>query len=89
MKFFSFNECPLHLAVENENINIIKLLLGKKNIDTELKNQIFKIIYQIIIKKIIFKYKKPVDLTRNDEIKKIISQKSAYSNFTTWVDILK
>lgn len=36
-----FNEAtPLHLAVEKGNIEIIKILLGQKDIDTNIKDEI-------------------------------------------------
>ena len=39
MKFiFLLNKTPLNIAVENENINIVALLLGCKNVDVNLPN---------------------------------------------------
>lgn len=41
MKFFpSFYETALHAAVENENIDIVKLLMANKSIDPNILNKI-------------------------------------------------
>lgn len=36
--FWFFNKYPLHIAVENGNIEIIKLLLEKKDININVKD---------------------------------------------------
>lgn len=34
--FFEFNKTALHLAVENQNYEMVKLLLSSKNIDISM-----------------------------------------------------
>ena len=52
-------KAPLHLAVEIEDLEVIKLLLKKKEIDIEIED---------------CQGKKPIDYSKNDEIKRLLSQ---------------
>ena len=60
MKFqsFFFNQTPLNIAIEKENIEIIKILLTRNDIDVNEKSNIIKpifFVYNVIIKKFIDK----------------------------------
>ena len=48
MKFYV---SPLHLAVEKGNIEIIQLLLNHKNIDANIKNDVFTFFKTVFIYK--------------------------------------
>lgn len=43
---YCFNSNVLHVAVKNENIEIIKLLLKQKNIDIDIKDSILIYIFK-------------------------------------------
>ena len=42
--FFSFYKTPLHIAIEKENIDIIKLLLSNEKLNVNLKSVSYCII---------------------------------------------
>lgn len=59
MKFqYILYKTILHLAVEINNLEIIKLLLGMKEIDINIEDS---------------EGKKPIDYAKNDVIKKLLS----------------
>lgn len=59
----------MHIAVEKENIEIIKLLLEKKEINTNAKdNNVAINSYGFIINL----WKTPIELTKNQEIKQLL-----------------
>lgn len=69
---------PLHLAVKNENIDIIKLLLDHKSINVNIYDDI--LYYRLIKFLLIFSHdfyygscKKPVDYTTNSEIIQLLN----------------
>ena len=49
---------PLHLAIEKKYVEIIKLLLENKKIDTDIKDR---------------QLRKPIDCTANDKIKQLFN----------------
>lgn len=59
----------MHIAVEKENIEIIKLLLEKKEINTNAKdNNVAINSYGFIFNL----WKTPIELTKNQEIKQLL-----------------
>ena len=49
----------MHLAIQNNNVEIVKLLLEKKDIDINIKDN---------------QGKKPIDYLNNDEITQLLTQ---------------
>lgn len=43
------NRTPLHMAVQQQNIEIIKLLLSRKDINVNIEDEIFNDCYEVII----------------------------------------
>ena len=53
----TFYKTPLHLAVERQNIEIVRLLLKNKNININIKDE---------------QGRKPIDYTTHNEIKQLL-----------------
>ena len=53
--FYNLNETPLIAAIENENIEIVKLLLTKENIDVNIP-KILILLIDKITKYLIYKW---------------------------------
>ena len=45
---YKFNKSALQIAIENENIEIVKLLLGRKEIDVNFLFILFKIFINFV-----------------------------------------
>ena len=56
---FNLQQTALHLAVEKDNLEIVKLLLGKKDIDINLVD---------------LQGKKPIDYSKSSEVRQLLSQ---------------
>lgn len=74
-KFLYFDKfaTSLHIAVVKGNINIIKCLLNRNGIDTNLTNDVCVLIIHAVLICIYdffskYLWLKPIDLTNNDEI---------------------
>ena len=74
IKFTKYiHKTALHIAVEKGNLDIINLLLQKKEIDTSITDAIITKYFNQILKRIlmilsILLWKKPVEYTENKEI---------------------
>lgn len=74
-----FNITALHFAVINQNVDIVKLLLKAKNIDINIKDDVFYFFIWTKWKFIIFMIflynlcKKPIDYASTDEIRQLLN----------------
>ena len=72
-----FNYTALHIAIKNENIEIIKLLINYVNIDINAKNGAFFIIYEIIWNYLwffIYFWETPIELAKNEQIRSLFNK---------------
>ena len=82
-QFIIIYRTALHSAVENEEVDVVKLLLTFKGIDISIKNEIsffmfaWNFIFILMIFYIFFLWKTPFESTENEDIKKLFNELNA------------